>query len=199
MKRALDVFQSNMANVANLAALHAALQASTTTALDLTDLLRAQLVLAVSAFDHYMHELARLGMLEIFMGARADCVGFKRLRVSLSGFQAGIASPGSAAWLDQEIREQLGWQSFQKPEKVAEAFQYISDVKLWEQLASRLGRSAQDIRAELQLIVDRRNKIAHEADLDPSFPQKRWPIDATMVGSASSFLENLAAEIFQLL
>jgi hypothetical protein len=41
----------------------------------------------------------------------------------------------------------------------------------------------------LALIVDRRNKIAHEADIDPSFPGQRWPIDRAMVDDMVSTVE----------
>lgn len=48
------------------------------------------------------------------------------------------------------------------------------------------------------LVVDRRNKIAHEADIDPSFPGKRWPIDDVLVDDAISFIENIAETIYMI-
>ena len=66
--------------------------------------------------------------------------------------------------------------SFQQPDKIADAIRLFSDVKLWQQVALELAIPEQDVKARLKLIVDRRNKIAHEADVDPSFPNMRWPI-----------------------
>jgi hypothetical protein len=42
----------------------------TTVAIDVSDMLRAQIVLGVSALDHLVHEMARLGMIESAKGAR---------------------------------------------------------------------------------------------------------------------------------
>jgi hypothetical protein len=42
---------------------------------------------------------------------------------------------------------------------------------------------------------DRRNKIAHEADMDPSYPGARWPISETDVNKALDFIEQLCEAI----
>jgi hypothetical protein len=52
-----------------------------------------------------------------------------------------------------------------------------------------------ETRPELQLIVDRRNKIAHEADADPSFPGARWPLSTADVEGATKFIEELCEAI----
>ena len=82
MQAAIDQFRRNIQRVRNLGAIYQALSAQTTQALDLSDLLRSELVMAVSALDHYIHELVRLGMLEAYQGNRvqtdASC-GFKSL------------------------------------------------------------------------------------------------------------------------
>jgi hypothetical protein len=41
----------------------------------------------------------------------------------------------------------------------------------------------------------RRNKIAHEADADPSSAGFRWPIDANLVNRATTFLVEQSAYI----
>jgi len=43
--------------------------------------------------------------------------------------------------------------------------------------------------------VDRRNKIAHEADVDPSAPGCRWPISPIIVEEALGFLDGVANAI----
>lgn len=55
-----------------------------------------------------------------------------------------------------------------------------------------MGTSAKDIKDRLDLIVDRRNKIAHEADIDPSYPDTRWPIDEQLVSDTVGFIEQKA-------
>jgi hypothetical protein len=46
----------------------------------------------------------------------------------------------------------------------------IPDAAIWDTIAINLGRSTQEVKQQLELIIDTRNKIANEADLDPSFP-----------------------------
>ncbi|MDT9178778.1 MAG: HEPN domain-containing protein [Limnospira sp. PMC 1291.21] len=63
-----------------------------------------------------------------------------------------------------------------------------------------MGKSAQDIKQQLSAIVDRRNKIAHQADIDPSFGiGNRWPIDDRLVSDCVDFLEQLVETIHQVL
>jgi hypothetical protein len=68
-------------------------------------------------------------------------------------------------------------------------------VSLWSDVAAHLGVPAADIKLELELLVQRRNKIAHEADLDPSFPGVRWPITAAAATGATDFVERICETI----
>jgi hypothetical protein len=83
-------------------------------------------------------------------------------------------------WLGEAVREKHSWLSFQHPDRIADAIRLVSSVKLWEEVGNELGISAKDAKLRLELIVDRRNKIAHEADMDPTNPGFRWPITDTM-------------------
>jgi len=47
------------------------------------------------------------------------------------------------------------------------------------------------------LIVDRRNQIAHEADLDPTNPGARWPINALLVDDTVDFIEKVGDAIYE--
>lgn len=104
MQEALDQFVENVARVRDLGALVDNLQAQTTNALDLSDILRAELVLSVSALDHYVHEVVRLGMIESFRGTRQRTQQFLDYSVSLSSALA--SSLGGEAWIDNEVRVQ---------------------------------------------------------------------------------------------
>lgn len=194
MQRALDQFHANLVRVRSLGGIHASLAASTTPALDLSDLLRAQIVLAVSAFDTLVHEVARLGMLESASGARPVTDALRRFQISFEAAQSAPSSP-ALAWLDDEIRRRHSYLSFQMPDKVADAIRHVSDVQLWNEVGRRLRRPSEDVKLELRLLVERRNKIAHEADADPSFPGTRWPIDPAMTKRAIDFLESVGSAI----
>ncbi|MFN4146231.1 MAG: hypothetical protein ACK4GN_10440 [Runella sp.] len=56
---------------------------------------------------------------------------------------------------------------------------------------------AQDIRNRLALIVDRRNKIAHEADFD-FINGKKYPIDKLTTNDVVAFIEKLAEAIYSI-
>ena len=251
MQSALEQFRISIGRVRDLIDLHNSVKAQATGALDVSDMLRAALVLAVSALDYYVHEVVTLGMLEIHRGQRSEPTpsanttqsAFSRFNVSLGAARQerlaaidiaswleteieqthgyaflqqsytvaalipAISSSvvnrlNNASWLEDEIRERLGYQSFQQPKKIAEAIRYISDKNLWDEVANKISRQAQakDIKQQLNSIVDRRNKIAHEADIDPTFNiGNRWNIDEVLVGDAVDFIEQIVESIHQIL
>ncbi len=254
MQSALDQFRISIDRVRDLITLHNSVKVQTTDALDVSDMLRAALVLAVSALDYYVHEVVTLGMLEIHRGQRVEPISsanttqsaFSRFQVSLGGARQdrltaidltswleaelqqtygydflqqshtvsalvpAISSSmldrlNNTSWLESEIRERLGYQSFQQADKIAEAIRYISDKKLWDEVATKMNNptkniTAQGIKQQLNSIVDRRNKIAHEADIDPTFNiGSRWNIDELLVGDAVDFIERLVENIHQVL
>jgi len=249
MLSALEQFRISIARVRDLISLHNSVKAQSTPALDLSDILRAALVLAVSALDYYIHEVVTLGMLEIHRGQRSEPnpppnrsqSAFSRFQVSLGGARQerliamDIASwleneiqqsqgfsflqqshtisallpvisssvlnrLNNASWLEDEVRESLGYQSFQQPDKIADALRLISDKKLWDEVATKLGRTAKDVKQELSAIVDRRNKIAHEADINPTYGiGSRWYIDEILVSDAVNFVEQVVESIHQVL
>ena len=82
MKRVLSQFKENIERVRNLHATYKILSIETTDAIDFSDLLRAELVLVVSAIDYYIHEIVRVGMLEVFQGKRTETPSFKNFNVS---------------------------------------------------------------------------------------------------------------------
>lgn len=100
-------------------------------------------------------------------------------------------------WLDQAIREAHSWLSFQHPDKIADAIRLMSNVRLWEQVASELGTTSRTVRTQLGAIIDRRNQIAHEADMDPTNPGYRWPINEVLIRDAIDFIDKVAQAIFQ--
>ncbi len=188
-----------MSRVKSMGGLFSAISGLTTSAVDATDILRSQIVLVVSALDHYVHELTRLGMLEIFDGHRSVTPAFERFRISASAYTPGLSHAGMRARLEAEIRMQHSYLAFQQPDKIADAIRLFSPVSLWDSVGARLGSDAAQIKNGLKAIVDRRNKIAHEADLDPSFPGTRWPINLTdneaAVRLISDVCENIHASV----
>ena len=195
MQAAIDQFHRNIERARNLGALSQVLNVQTAPALDLSDLLRSELALAVSALDHYIHELVRLGMLESLRGQRTRTDAFLRFPVTLSGALDAVDAPGPGNWLERQIIARHGYRSFQDPDRIADAIRLISNAQLWNEVAERLGASSHDVRANLRVVVDRRNKIAHEADVDSIYTGRLRPIDFPMVDDAATFIERLAEAI----
>lgn len=253
MQSALEQFRVSINRVRDMISLYRSLNSQATAVLDLSDILRASLVLAVSALDYYVHEVVTLGMLEIYHGQRPEPAippnknqsAFSRFQVSLGGAKeergslrnivAGLQevenwlvkdfqqknSPqqpytvlmmlqalssdvqntlAQSRWLEDDIRKQLSYKSFQQPDKIAHAIRPISDKKLWDEVAKSLNRSAKDTKQELIAIIDRRNKIAHEADIDPTYGiGDRWAIDEYLVNDAVDFIEKVVESIHAIL
>jgi len=137
-------------------------------------------------------------MLEIAAGIRPPTDTYLKFNVSLRSMNESRLSLGWN-WLDQEIRDRHGWLSFQEPTKVADALRTVTAKEIWKEIASRLGVPAHDAKAQLTLIIDRRNKIAHEADMDPTVPGVRWPITVEIVQDAATFINELSVAIIDLL
>ena len=195
MLSAIQQFRENMERVRAIGGLYEALHQLTPPAVDATDLLRTQIVMAVSALDHYIHEVTRLGMVEIYNGVRPSTHAFLRFQVTMDAALTGLHGTSGSAWLETEIREKHGYLAFQHPDRIADAVRLFSPCTLWPSVASHLGTTDQDVRNELRLIVDRRNKITHEADLDPSYPGSRWPISRSDSIRAVDFIQNICEAI----
>jgi len=204
MQSAINQFRISIARVRELIDVHNSLKAQASSVLDLSDMLRAALVLAVSALDYYIHEVVRIGMLEIHRGLRPEPPAFSGFEISLGSARAGInAGQNIDSWLEDEIRQRLSYKSFQKPDNIVKAVLLISNKKLWKEVSINMGRLAQDaedIKNQLSLIVDRRNKIAHEADIDPTLSiGNRWPIDELLVNETVDFIEQVVESIHNIL
>ena len=187
-----------MERVRALGGLYHAFGQLTTPAVDLTDLLRSQIVLAVSAMDLYIHEITRIGMLEGYDGKRPQTNAFSRFQVAMDAVIEAIVRPGRNEWIESEIREKHGYQSFQSPDKIADAVRLFSGCELWPSVAAKLGSTAKEVKDRLIIIVDRRNQIAHEADWAPSSPGQpaiRWPISAADSEQAVNFIEDVCEAI----
>lgn len=86
MQRAFEQFDSNIKAIREMDALHNHLVNELKLPNDLSDILRAQFVYAVSALDKLIHELVRIGMLEAFKNQRMKTSKFKGFSISLETY-----------------------------------------------------------------------------------------------------------------
>ena len=196
MISAYNQYKQHLSYVRDLHAIYKAISQQITNVIDLSDILRAEIVFAVSAFDFYIHEIVKAGLIEIYLNNRTITNQSKQFPISMeSVINALNSSPTDVYWLEKEIKEKLGWRSFQRSDKVNEALKYIIDNQIWNRISTEIDQQPEHIKKELDLIIDRRNKIVHEADIDPSSPGARWPIDESMTLDAIDFLEHLVDAI----
>ena len=204
MQIALDSFRENIRRSRDLTAVFRVMTAQTTEAFDLSDVLRASLVMAASALDRFIHEIVRLGMLEAYRAERSRTPAFLRFQVTLQSVLQTPSDFDPGAWLERQIRERHGHQSFQMPDSIADALRLISDVALWNEAAHLLGMERSGVTDRLALIAQRRNKIAHEVDMMPDYAGQtvysdfRSPINEGMVDDAVNFIERVSETIYTL-
>ena len=195
MLNPIEQFRENITRVQDLGGLHTALDNTTTSVIDLTDLLRAQIVMIVSALDLYIHEITRIGILAVYNGERPQTDAFLRFQVPLGSAMQGTSFDDT--WLDIEIRERHGHQSFQDPNRIADAIRLFSLCELWSSVAKYLNLDVRDVKDQLSAIVKRRNQIVHEADLVPTYPGTitRWPISPADVTNTLDFIGKICEAI----
>ncbi|CAG9215620.1 conserved hypothetical protein [Paraburkholderia tropica] len=204
----LDHFNSIWSRCEELAAMHAYLARQLTVALRPDELLRAEWVTRVSALDLYVHELVTQKMLETFEGHRLPSNGYLRFQVANDTLMRIRAAPtpyDARQAFDLELRTRLGYSTFQDPDKIADGIRLCSDVELWNEVALRQGATqatkiaaAKGLKRELSLIVERRNKIAHEGDLQPIAPRVPWTIDRADVQRVASCIKGIVHAIDQI-
>lgn len=192
---ALSRFEQNLGRASEMIDLEQSVGRITTSAVDLSDLLRSALVAGVSALDFFVHEYVREGMLNIYTGSRPPTDAYNAFVVPMSAVNIAISSPGNTVWFDEVVREAHGWKSFQHPDKIKAAVRLISTKELWHEVSDELSSDVPTVKSELVAIVDRRNKIAHEADMDPTYPGTLWPINEPLVRHALAFLGAIARAI----
>jgi hypothetical protein len=162
------------------------------------ELLRAEWAARVSALDLYVHELVAQKLLEIFQGKRPICPGFAKVQISSEAMlrisNAVDLTERSIAF-DLDVRTKLSRVTYQYPDDIADGIRLISPCKLWNEVALKLGanqnnltQSTEALKKQLSIIVDRRNKIVHEGDLQPAVPRSPWPISRADLGDVKVFL-----------
>ncbi len=199
MDRAIQQFEVNLNSAKQLGIIHSAFENQFTEAISLDELLKAKLVLAVSALDCYIHDLVRIGMTKMFQSEKGESPAFLNFGVSLNFVKDLLGCQSESekiALFDQEIRRLLGFKTFQSADNISQALSFIGITLIWNKVARAIKMTATDIRTELNVIVDRRNRIVHEGDIDPSLGLgMKYPIDAVTVRRAVSFIDTIVQSI----
>jgi len=165
------------------------------------DILRAKVVLLISAFDTFIHDVVKIGKGEIFAGRRPSHSKYNDFKFSLSALN-NINSSSSQSekinYFESELEKINSNDSFQSPKSIEYALGLIDVKNVWTLVSPLMGNvSANDIKNRLSLIVQRRNKIAHESDHNPVTGDK-YTIQKSDVDNDILFIENLCQAIYSL-
>ena len=190
---AYNLFTYGCTRAYDLKAIHEYLTKSAPAAMNCDDILRSALVLVVSSFDLYVHDVFRLEVLQrLSLGKdiAAYRVPFNALHLQSSERDAAI---------EECIRKENAHKSFVAPEKVAECLRSLLDNP-WEVVALYFGSEVKSCKAKLKSVVDLRNRIAHEADVNPAYGGvELWPIYGEDVVQSIDFLRKLGLAIAEAL
>lgn len=165
------------------------------------DILRSEIVYAVSAFDKLIHDIVKQGILEIFNSLRPTTNTYHNFPICMKQMHS-ILNPdptsNASAILEKIIITKHKFCAFQDPEKITPALSLIwQEEHKWQKIAARLSVSENDLKTELKNIVIRRNQIVHEGDLD-AFTRGLQKIEESDVVRIVDFIEKLGDTIFTL-
>jgi hypothetical protein len=201
----IQVYEEVWVRCDQLSQLHSYLTSQATTILPLDDLLRSEWAMRVSALDLFVHELTAQKMLAIFRNVHPITPAFTRFQLTYEAMNRIRFAPSpdeAASAFDLEVRTQFSRKTFQDPEEIAHAIRHCSEIELWNEIALCLGASASEkiekaksLKRELSLIVQRRNKIVHEGDLQPQIPRVPWPITKSDLAFVASSVDNVVRSI----
>lgn len=175
----LAVFERNLTYARGMVNGGRALDRLRTREMDPADLYRAAWSQGVSAFDHWLHlEIYRRApvIVRSVSGPRPPMLKKTRLSFDLvDKMQHHDVEIGEA--FGQHLRTEIGRTSFHHPDAIAEGVRYLVDVPpatVWDRAAQHLSTPADQpwtrdsARNRHREVLERRNRIAHEADLDPT-------------------------------
>lgn len=145
-----------------------------------SEILRAVIVLSVSALDNFLHDFFRTEIVDSYLGVGNFNIQFDKLKISIKALTE-IENSTSVAekqnYLTNELRKIQKTESYQSSKSIENIFSILGVKGIWTKL-SDIGidnLSSIDIKNELANIIDRRNKISHESDWD-FVNQSKYPI-----------------------
>lgn len=203
-------FLHNIRYVRELDSLYLFLKNNQQLSNDLSDLLRAEIVYAVSALDKLVHELVRIGMIQSFNGQRVKTNKFEGFTISaktldkiketaierkLNPERPPLADELPEYWFEREIILKHKYVSYQMPLNISDGLSLIwKEEHKWQRIARLMAIDEKDTKTQLETIITRRNQIVHEADLIQN--GLRNDISDIDVRDSVDFIEKLGNAIF---
>ncbi len=159
--------------------------------LDSTDILRSSVVMIMSSLDLLIHSL----YLNEVRHRLSNGIQIKSLVIPFNSLVLGPAE--AAAAIDSHISNNHSYKSFIAPDKISEVICHFIDNP-FVVISQKLGLPEKDVKIKLKELVRWRNRIAHEADINPELGGiELWPIFESDVRTAIDFIERLGEIIVE--
>ena len=195
MRDALETFNRNMDSIKTLHAIHEQF-VKIYTALDLSEILRAEYVLIVSAFDCFLHDIVQNYMHHITFEIDDTALipnEYRKFKMPLDTLKSILEASDETKKqiLHIALKKSLSEFSFESSKTVESAMSYIGVNKVWTKIAGLLGVGAEDIKKQLDMIIFRRNCIAHQADIANYTDESKQLIEREDVDEVINFIERI--------
>lgn len=162
---AKSIFDKNVNSLNNMGALYDFLKTNAKN-IDNSMILRSQFVLIVSAFDTYVHTFLVDTIVEKFFSKECTICDVNVSLTVMHKINCEVEDYLRKQMLMNELNEIFSKDSFQAPKSIEYAYSILGYKKIWQALGDKLGKRGQDVKDTLALLVKRRNKIAHESDIN---------------------------------
>jgi hypothetical protein len=203
--RQFTAFTTNLAYARDLINAGQSLAGLQPGALDVGDLYRAAWVQAVSALDHWLHEelYTRVAALAANTGPGMP-QHLQKFELPLSVIEeVRLGEVPIADAVVDHVKARWSFVSLQNPRKITEALKLVTDEDVWGAAAALINAwhhhatnlNANALKVRLSQVMERRNQIAHHADLEDGHLKQRHPIDAPAVTDAVDWIERIALAI----
>jgi len=162
-----------------------------------SDLLRWQWAQALSALDKFVHDVVRIGMIEIYRGIRNTTPKYESFTLPLNILsEMKINNHREILIFEKYILLSNDYKSFQEPDKISDALSFIwNENHKWKCIADFLSKEEKTIKTFLKNAVLRRNQIVHQGDYN-GFSVDRQEIFAEDTNEVIIFVEDLGKAIF---
>lgn len=177
--------------------------------IDIGDFYRAAWVQAVGAIDHWFHEELYRRVAEL-TAEDSPTMPYQLTKFELPLMKVEEVRQSTVSLADavsEHVKAKWSNAALQNPRKISEALRLVTEEDVWAKTAAKLnewnhGRTsmnAQTLKQKYVSITDRRNKIAHEADLVDGDLKRRQPISDADVTDAIDWIERIALAIANVL
>ncbi|MFF0106869.1 hypothetical protein [Streptomyces hirsutus] len=208
--RQFEAFMTNLSYARRMVEAGGMLTPFRSPTIDIDDFYRAAWVQAVAAIDHWLHEEVLRRVAEL--AARDSPEMPYRFRVyelplhRVEAVRRGEVTLSEA--VVEHLRDKLAAQALQHPGKIAEVLRLVTEKKVWYETAGcineeffqgRTSLNEKTLRGRYLEITQRRNKIAHDADLIDGDLKQRRSIDEAEVTDAIDWIERIALALAHVL